>query len=74
MQLPEKDDFILFPRQAGELVKITWYQNFEYREAEYYRTVAYTFKPKQVEVKLPNNRPLNAFQPDEKTKCQLILS
>ncbi len=69
MHLPEIDDFVLFPRQAGELVKIAWYQNKEYREAEYYRTVAFVFKPVAVNTTLPNGRPTSTIQPDGKTKC-----
>ncbi|KAG9187005.1 hypothetical protein G6011_10113 [Alternaria panax] len=45
MMLPEKDDYLFFPRQAGQLVMITWYQNYQYCEAEYYRTPAFVFRP-----------------------------
>ena len=44
MQLPEENDFLLFPGQAGELIKIAWYQQNVNREAQYYCTPAYTFK------------------------------
>ncbi|KAL1791778.1 hypothetical protein ACET3X_009529 [Alternaria dauci] len=60
MQLPEKDDYLFFPSQAGELVKISWYQKSQYREAEYYRTPAYVFKTTK-------------DLPDEKTKYETVL-
>jgi hypothetical protein len=68
----------MFPCQAGELVKIAWYQGNEYREAEYYRTIAYTFNPKGMEDPKPRSvvqgRPAGdkgiVWRPDSDTKCQ----
>jgi hypothetical protein len=70
MMLPEKDDVIFFPRQVGELVKIAWYQNNQYCQAEYYRTPAYVFKQTN---KLSNGRPMGeGFRVDNDTKCEKL--
>lgn len=42
--LPEVDDTLYFPKEGAELIRIGWYQDLQWREADYYRVMAYTIE------------------------------
>lgn len=42
--LPEFNDTLFFPKESAELIRIGWYQDDQWREADYYRVIAYTVK------------------------------